>query len=88
MPVVRLYAGLRTAAGVKQTRVEGNRLRDVLLALVAEHPALDGAVLDGDGLCPHVVVTINGNHVSPESGIDISIAPDDQVAIFPPIAGG
>ena len=50
MPLVRLYAGLRTAAGVKQTRVEGDRLAGILTALIEQHPALSGAVLDGERL--------------------------------------
>ncbi len=88
MPIVSLYAGLRAAAGVRQTRVEGGQLRAILQALIAAHPALGGAILDGNRLQPHVIVTVNGNPVSPEQGLDIPIGPDDQIAIFPPIAGG
>jgi len=88
MPLVKLYAGLRSAAGVKETHIEGDRLPGILSALVEKHPALNGAVLDGDRLRPHVLVTVNGRHIDPEQGLDISIAAEDQIALFPPIAGG
>ena len=88
MPLIKLYAGLRAAAGVKETHVDGQLLRDILQALVEQHPALDGAVLDGERLRPHVVITVNGKHVDPDAGLIVPIMPGDQIAIFPPIAGG
>ena len=88
MPLIKLYAGLRAAAGLKETHVDGNRLQDILLSLVEQYPGLDGAVLDAEGLRPHVVITVNGKHIDPDAGLAIPIMPGDQIAIFPPIAGG
>ena len=88
MPLVKLYAGLRAAAGVKEAQVEGTLLRDILNVLVEQYPGLDGAVLQNGALRPHVVVTVNGTHIPDNQGLDIFIASEDQIAIFPPIAGG
>lgn len=88
MPTIKFFAGLRTATGTKQTALPASSLREVLDALVATYPALQEKLWDGQALRPHIVITINGQHLDPEQGTDIPLGPEDQVAIFPPIAGG
>jgi molybdopterin synthase sulfur carrier subunit len=88
MPVVKFFAGLRTATGTKETTLSAGSLRAVLDGLVAAYPALREKLWDGSALRPHVVITINGHNLDPDLGPDIPVKPDDQIAIFPPIAGG
>ena len=88
MPTISLYARLRTLAGVKEMAVDGATLLAALQALSRCCPALEGAVLAGDALRPHVVVTVNGQHIDPDGGLAVPVQAGDQIAIFPPIAGG
>ncbi len=88
MPDVKLYAGLRKAAGIKEVQLDGSRLEDVLLALVDQYPDLRQILYDEGCLRPHIIINVNGNNVNQEQRPDLVLAPDDQIAIFPPIAGG
>ena len=88
MPVVTLFAGLRDVAGVREARLDGDGLRKVIDALTDRFPDLRQHLFDGQSLRPHVIVTVNGQNVHPEQWASAPLAPDDQVALFPPIAGG
>lgn len=88
MPIVKFYAGLQKAAGIKEISIPSATLHATLDSLAAEFPPLKQLVWDGETLRPHIVITINGTHVDPEQGVNIPVMPDDLIAIFPPIAGG
>ena len=85
MPLVKLFASLRKVAGAKELFVAGADLGSVLSGLVRLHPPLEEKILEGEGLRPHIVVTVNGHHVTE---LNVNLAEEDVVAIFPPIAGG
>jgi molybdopterin converting factor small subunit len=85
MPTVQLYANLRKIANIKELPIAGATLRSVLDGLVKEIPALDEVLLHDDQVRPHFVITING-HAASE--LDVAVADQDLIAIFPPIAGG
>ncbi len=88
MPLIKLYAGLRKTAGVKEIHVEGSRLSDVLMALAEQYPVLRQALFDGERLRQHIVINVNGNNIDTNQTLEVGVAPEDQIAIFPPIAGG
>jgi MoaD family protein len=89
---VQGYLTFRARIGKRQVRVEpGTRLRGLLEQLAQEGgdasaPALfapDGGLLRG------VSVLVNGHHsTQSEMGLDAPLHDGDEVAIFPPIAGG
>ncbi len=85
MPLVNLYANLRQIAGTREVAVRGETLRDALTDLTRQYPALRERLLEGDGLRPHVMVTLNGQNLV---RLDTAVADQDVIAIFPPIAGG
>ena len=49
---------------------------------------LQAAIFDGDALHPYVRVMINGRDSELAQGLDTIVSANDQIAIFPPIAGG
>ncbi|GAA0310765.1 ubiquitin-like small modifier protein 1 [Halarchaeum salinum] len=58
---------------------------DALDALLADRPALRERVLDDDGtLYDHVNLLRNGRDAS----LADDAAPDDELALFPPVSGG
>jgi molybdopterin synthase sulfur carrier subunit len=86
MPTVKLFASLRRIAGIKEKTVPGGTLRAVLDALTQSHPQLRPVLGAGDRIM--VIVTLNGQTLPAGNMLDTRLAEEDQIAIFPPIAGG
>lgn len=90
MPTVKLFANLRKIAGAKELTAAGTSLREVLADLEKLNPALGSTLLENGQLRPHVIVTLNGH---PVTDLNVGfgrqvVTEQDQIAIFPPIAGG
>ena len=88
MIVVRLYAGLRKTAGVKEISLDADSLRAALDALIARFPGLQHEVWDSSRLRPYLVITLNGHNLHDAADLDKALSPGDVIAIFPPITGG
>ncbi len=89
---VRLFASVREAAGVREVSIEvgpDTPLRDVVAKLVATYPKLAGKLADENGnLRDAVSIFANGRNVRLMEGLDTRLQGDEDLAIFPPIAGG
>ena len=85
MPVVKLFANLRKLAGTKDLSISGTTIGAVMNELVSQSPALDGVLFGNGNLRLHVIVTLNGHNTS---DLSVQVAEQDEIAIFPPIAGG
>ena len=85
MPTVKLFASLRKDADIKETSIPGSSVGPVLTELVSRYPALADKLLENGQIRPHVVITVNGN---PTTDLDAALNEQDQIAVFPPIAGG
>ena len=92
MAVVRLYAGLREAAGQRDFEVDlpaGALIGELLRRLIALRPKLNGKILDESGhVRQYVAVFVNGRDIRHLNGVETPIQPQDEIAIFPPVAGG
>jgi MoaD family protein len=88
MPAVKFYANLRTLVGAKEKIVPGANLRVLLENLAGEYQSLQPYLLDSESVRLRAIVTINGQTINPDNGLDIPLAEQDQIAIFPPISGG
>ena len=92
MAAVRLYAGLREAAGQRDFEVDlpaGALIGELLKRLIALRPKLDGKILDESGHVPqYVAVFVNGRDIRHLNGLGTPVQPEDEIAIFPPVAGG
>ncbi len=85
---IKLYGGLRQKAGRAEQRASGATVRAALGNLCAGNDDLRAAIFDGDILRPHVRVMVNGRDIHLGPGLETAVADNDQIAIFPPIAGG
>jgi molybdopterin synthase sulfur carrier subunit len=85
MPIIKLFANLRKVAGTKETSISGASVGEILSELVKRTPALDDILLENGQIRPHVILTINGQLTS---DLDAPVMEQDEIAIFPPIAGG
>ena len=85
MPVVKLFANLRKLAGTKELSISGATIGLVLNELVKRSPALNSIILENGELRPHVIITLTGRNTS---DLSMQVTEQDEIAIFPPIAGG
>ena len=85
MPLVKLYANLRNLAGTKELSIPGATIWAVVHELVGQNPALEGVILENGELRPHNIITLNGHNVM---DTNMQVEEKDEIAIFPPIAGG
>jgi molybdopterin converting factor small subunit len=78
MPLLRLFAAAREAAGTARDDVPGATVEQVLARAVERYGAGFDAVL---ATCR---VWVNGEEASP----DMPLNDDDEVAVLPPVSGG
>ncbi|MCP4418380.1 MAG: MoaD/ThiS family protein [Chloroflexi bacterium] len=85
---VKFFGGLRQKAGGAVKDTTGRTIREVLESICVENDALRAAIFDGNKLRPHVRVMVNGRDSELNDGLETAVSNNDQIAIFPPIAGG
>jgi MoaD family protein len=85
MPLIKLFANLPKVAGTKEVSITGESIKAVLVGLVRQYPALDRYLLEDEHIRPHLVITLNGH---PTQDSQAPVSEEDEIAIFPPIAGG
>ena len=78
VPVLRLFAAAREAAGTAKTEIEGATVGAVLEAARERFGSEFSAVLDGSR------VWLNGEPTDPAAAVDAG----DEVAVLPPVSGG
>ena len=88
MAVIKVFGQLRRLAGAAMFQLEGETVREILDRLCAGKPDLRAAIFDEQGMKPYVRVIVGGRDVELSQKLDTPIGPQDQVSIFPPIAGG
>jgi molybdopterin synthase sulfur carrier subunit len=88
MPTVKLYANLRSITGGKDLQIPGESIREILDALLREYPAIRPFLFVEEQLRPRVMLTLNGQSLNTQTCMEQPLAGQDQIAIFPPVAGG
>jgi MoaD family protein len=78
VPVLRLFAAAREAAGTAREEIEGTTVDEVLANAIERHGDGFGALL------PSCRVWVNGDEVDPST----VLAETDEVAVLPPVSGG
>ncbi len=91
--VIRLYATLRARAGgerdVEIGWRDGASVGDAIRELLARKPGLEGCIFDAQGrVVPYVSVFVDGRDIRYLDGLATPLADSDEIAIFPPVAGG
>ena len=75
--------------GVKSLELQGDSIRDVVGALIDQHPSLSTQLLTDDGdLNRFVNVYVNGRDVRYGDGLETAVGATDQVILLPAMAGG
>jgi sulfur-carrier protein len=86
---VRIPPALRAETGGRRdVELEGETVRDVLAALVAEFPGLDGRVVAEGELRSFVNVFLDGTDVRALDGLDSVVGQGSTLLLLPAMAGG
>ncbi len=87
---VRIPSQLRTlTGGAGEVSAEGSSVREVLKALEAGHPGIEGRVLDSGGALRRFVnLFVADEDVRFLDGLDTEVADGQTLSIVPAVAGG
>jgi len=87
---VKLFANFREVTKNKEVEVspKGDRVNDVISALIHDYPKLEPMILNGKEVKPYVNILINEKSVRDQGGLQAHVKEGDEVAIFPPVSGG
>lgn len=86
--IIKLFGGLRQKAGSAEKVSSGATVREALENLCSGNDALQAAIFSGDELQAHIRIMVNGHDSELAQGLDTTVTDDDEIAVFPPIAGG
>lgn len=88
---VKVFANFRDICGGVSVEVnpDGNRVIDLLNKLIEMFPDLEEEIFTNHKeLKPYVQVYVNGKNIVHSDRLLTVIKESDQIALFPPIAGG
>jgi molybdopterin synthase sulfur carrier subunit len=89
--LVKVFANLRDICGNVSVEVvpNGNKVIDVLDYLVVQFPDIETEIFTNDKkLKPFVHIFINGKNIIHLDDLSTEVSDTDQIALFPPVAGG
>lgn len=89
--IVKVFANLRQICGGVTVEVypDGERVIDVLNKMVKMFPDLKDELFTPEKqLLPFVHVYVNGRNIIHLNDLETKVGPIDQIAVFPPVAGG
>lgn len=82
MAVIRLFAGVREAAGISQDEIEASTVEEILLIAVGRYgPVFEQAL----AFCK---VAVNGILIDKAKYAEVPVDASDEVALLPPVSGG
>ena len=89
MADIRIPPVLRPDAGNSRTvAVEAGTVRESLHALVAQFPALQTRLFEGDGVPSFLNVFVDGDDIRLLDGLDTAVTPATTILLLPAVAGG
>lgn len=87
---VLFFAYIRDYTNTKEITVEYcSTLKDLLLKLCEIYgPKFERLIFKGDIISDEIIILINGRNIVHLSGIDTLLCPENEISIFPVVAGG
>ena len=88
MAHVKFYGNLRRMTTQSRCVVKGASVREILDALTRDNARLRDALFHDHALAEHVRITRNGRDIRHAKNLDTPLNENDELSIFPPVAGG
>ena len=88
---VKYFATIRTYTGETERHIDDApaNLRELLTSLAARYgTSFRRAVFSGDRLDGEIIILVNGRNVLHLDGLETPLAADDEISVFPMVAGG
>lgn len=87
---INFFAYIRDYTKTKSTEFEYcSTLRELLLKLSELYgEKFRNKVFDGENLSKEIIILVNGRHVVHLEGLDTRLMENDEISIFPVVAGG
>ncbi|WML43344.1 ubiquitin-like small modifier protein 1 [Neobacillus sp. PS3-40] len=89
--IVKVFANLRVICGGMTVEVNplGNKIIDILDKMINDFPDLQEEIFTPEKtLKPFVHVYVNGRNIIHLEDLETLVNSTDQIALFPPVAGG
>ena len=89
--VIKYFADIRLLAQCGEQRVTtaASTLHALLTELAAQHgAAFQKRIMEDGRISKGIVIMVNGQNVRYLAGLDTALKPEDDVSIFPMVAGG
>lgn len=86
----RLFADLAERADTRRVTVDPGpeaTVCEALSALFEAHPELRDRVLEDGTVAPHLTILNDGDPLG-DVGLEATVEPDAELALFPPVSGG
>lgn len=91
MMLIKYFADIRSLTGrlEQEWGTPTPTLRDLLWGLAGQYGVpFEKRVLPDGQLSGTIIVLVNGQHVAHLEGLDTPLQPNDNISLFPMIAGG
>ncbi|WP_078594702.1 ubiquitin-like small modifier protein 1 [Evansella clarkii] len=89
---IKVFANFREICGGKKVELNvdgGQEIQAVLDQLIERFPPMEEELFTPDKqIKPMVHVFINGRNIIHLNGLETKVTDEDQIALFPPVAGG
>ncbi|HJV16090.1 MAG TPA: ubiquitin-like small modifier protein 1 [Bacillales bacterium] len=89
--LVKVFANLRQICGgvTVEVKPNGTRIIDLLEKMIEDFPPLKEEIFTPEKkLKPFVQVYVNGRNIIHAENLETLVKETDQIALFPPVAGG
>jgi len=88
--VIKFFAYIRDYTGSKEINIDRcTTLRELLDKLCSKYgKKFSEKVFIGDRLSDDIIILVNGRHILHLQGLETSLEENDEISIFPKVAGG
>lgn len=88
--IIRFFAFIRDYTGVKEVSLDScSDLRELLDKLCGKYGMkLRNKLFTEDRLSEDIIIMVNGRHIGHLHGLETELLENDEISIFPRVAGG
>lgn len=85
---VKFFANFREFTKTNELEMEGSTVREILEIICNRFQGMRKILFKDGNLQSYVNIFLNGENIFGSDGLDKTLQPGDEIAIFPPVSGG